>query len=129
MAAQILFADDAPIHHPDAPGLAVFALHHAQNRLHGGDVGTIPIESFVAEGKTFTVDDRRFSYLLAVGPMIPRVAAPHHRIVLRCPFHIRAGQVVEQDIELGYPRGLMYANHTNFAPRLGLAKSLTYGRS
>ena len=24
----------------------------------------------------------------------------------------------------GYPRGLMYANHTNFAPRLGLAKSL-----
>jgi hypothetical protein len=59
--------------------------------------------------------------------MIPRVAAPHHRIVLRCPFHIRAGQVVEQDIELGYPRGLMYANHTNFAPRLGLAKSLPYG--
>jgi hypothetical protein len=24
----------------------------------------------------------------------------------------------------GYPRGLMYANHTNFAPRLGLAQSL-----
>jgi hypothetical protein len=24
----------------------------------------------------------------------------------------------------GYPRGLMYANHTNFAPRLGLAKSI-----
>ncbi len=24
----------------------------------------------------------------------------------------------------GYPRGLMYANHTNFAPRIGLAQSL-----
>jgi hypothetical protein len=24
----------------------------------------------------------------------------------------------------GYPRGLMYANHTNFAPRLGLAQSM-----
>jgi Carboxypeptidase regulatory-like domain len=24
----------------------------------------------------------------------------------------------------GYPRGLMYANHTNFAPRLGLAQSI-----
>ncbi|HLW78731.1 MAG TPA: hypothetical protein VKU44_03945, partial [Terriglobia bacterium] len=26
----------------------------------------------------------------------------------------------------GYPRGLMYANHTNFAPRLGLAQSLPH---
>ncbi len=26
----------------------------------------------------------------------------------------------------GYPRGLMYANHTNFAPRLGLAQSMPH---
>jgi hypothetical protein len=26
----------------------------------------------------------------------------------------------------GYPRGLMYANHTNFAPRLGLAQSIPH---
>ena len=26
----------------------------------------------------------------------------------------------------GYPKGLMYANHTNFAPRLGLAQSLPH---
>jgi len=33
--------------------------------------------------------------------MVARVAALHHGILLRRPFHIAAGQVVEQHIELG----------------------------
>jgi len=33
--------------------------------------------------------------------MIPRVTAPHHRVLLGCAFHVAAGQVIEQHVVLG----------------------------
>ena len=98
---QILLAHDAAIHHPDAPRLAVLALHHAQNRFHRRDIGAVAIEGLVAERKAFAVDDERDHHLLAVRTMIARIAAAHHRILFRRSFHVRARQVVEQHIELG----------------------------
>src|SRR5215469_3295162 len=61
---------------------------------------SICVTHVIAERKTFVVDDQGDDHLLAVRTMVARIAAPHHRISLRGPFHIRAGQIVEQHIEL-----------------------------
>src|ERR1700691_18941 len=68
---QIFLAHDASIHHPDPAGLAVFALHHAQNRLHGRDISTIAVEGFVAKREALAVDDQRDYHLLTVRTMVP----------------------------------------------------------
>src|SRR5262249_29692535 len=70
---QILLAHNAPIKHPDPSRLAVLALYHAQNRLHGGDVSAVAVEGLVAERKAFAVDDERDHHLFAVGPVIARI--------------------------------------------------------
>src|SRR6266700_4626204 len=93
---QILFAHDAAIEHPDPPCLAVLALHHAQDRLHGRNVGTVAIEGLITERKALTIDDERDHHLLTIRTMIPRVAAAHHRILLRRTFYIGARQIVKQ---------------------------------
>src|SRR6516162_10111540 len=80
--------------------LAIFTLHHAQNGFHRGNVGAVAVKRLVAEGKTFAVDDQRNHHLLAVGTMIARVAARHHRVLVRRALYIRARQVIEQHIEL-----------------------------
>ena len=98
---QVLFAHNAAVKHPDPARLAILAFHHAQNRLHRRDVGSIAVESFVAEWESFVVHNQRDHQLLAIWPVIARVTAAHHWILLRRAFHIRAGQVVEQHIELG----------------------------
>src|SRR6266852_6112239 len=74
------------------PTFAVLALYHAQDRLHGRDVGAVAVKRFIAEGETFAVDDQRDHHLLAVGTVIARVAPAHHRILLGHAFYIRAGQ-------------------------------------
>src|SRR5262249_33615241 len=61
---------------------------------------TVAIKSLIAEREPFAVDDKRNDHLLAVGTMIARVAAHHHRILFRRALHVRAGQVIEQHIEL-----------------------------
>src|SRR5581483_5817241 len=98
---EILIAHDAAIHYPDAPRLAVFALHHAQNRFHRRYVRPVAVESLITERETLAVDDQRDYHLFTVRTMIARVTAPHHRILLRRTFHIRARQIVEQHVELG----------------------------
>src|SRR5664280_83760 len=52
---QILLAHHPTIHHPDAPCLTVLTLYHAQDRFHGGHVGTVAIERFIAERKSLAV--------------------------------------------------------------------------
>ena len=78
----------------------MFTLHRAQNRFDGGNIGAVPIEEFVAERETVLVDDQRQNQLLTVGTVIPRIAPPHHGVLFRGSFHIRAGQVIEQHIKL-----------------------------
>ena len=43
---EIVFADHASIHDPDALGLAVFLFHHFDHVLNGGDVGSIARKDF-----------------------------------------------------------------------------------
>src|SRR6516162_1894528 len=66
---QILLTHNAAIEYPDAPRLAVLALHHTQDGLHGGNIRAMAIEGLVAEGKAFAVDDERDHHLLAVRTM------------------------------------------------------------
>src|SRR5712692_4222728 len=71
------------------------------NSLHNsGDIGPVPIEYFIAERKAIGVHDQRQHQLFAVGTMIPRIAPPHQGVVFRRSFHIGAGQVIEQHVEL-----------------------------
>src|SRR5664280_1863893 len=98
---QILLAHDPTIHHPDAPRLTVLTLYHPQNRFHGGHVSTIAIERLIAERESLAVDDQRDHHLFTVRAVIARVSPAHHRVVLRRPFHVAAGQVVKQHIKLG----------------------------
>ena len=97
---QVLFADDAAIEHPHPPRTSVLALHQPHHRFQRGHVGAVALEDLVAERKALRVHDQRNHQLFAVGPVIARVAALHHRVVFRRALHIAAGQVVEQHIEL-----------------------------
>ncbi len=103
--AQILFTDNAAVKNPDPTRLAILAFHHAQNGFHRRHVASVTVERFVTEGESFVVHNQSDHYLLAVGPMIARIAAAHHRILLRRAFHIGAGQVVKQHVELGSEQG------------------------
>ena len=98
---QILFAHNAAIEYPDPSRLAILALYHAQHCLHGRDVAAVAVECFVTEREALVVDDQRDHQLLAVGPMIPGVAAANHRILFRRALHIRARQIVKKHVELG----------------------------
>ena len=97
---QILLAHNAAIEDPDPACLAILALDHAQNRLHGRDVAAVAVECFITEREAFVVDDQCDHQLLAVGPMIPRIAASNHRILFRRAFHISARQIVKKHVEL-----------------------------
>jgi hypothetical protein len=97
---QILLTHNAAIEDPDPACLAILALDHAEHRLHGRYVAAIAVECFITEWETLVVYDQHDHQLLAVGPMIPRVAAANHRILFRRAFHIRAGQIVKKNVEL-----------------------------
>src|ERR1700732_714133 len=97
---QVLFTYHTTIKDPDPPCFPMFPFYRAKNRFHGGNIGAVPIKQFVAERKTVRVDDQRQYQLFEIGAMIPRVTPPHHGVLFRRSFHIRAGQVVEQHIEL-----------------------------
>src|SRR3954453_23092504 len=63
----------------------VLTFHHAQDCFHDRDIRTVAVESFVTEREPLAVDDQRDYHLLAVGTMIARVAAGHHRIASAAP--------------------------------------------
>src|SRR5271166_6052332 len=100
---QHLFGGDAAVHHPDALGLAVLRLdlrkEGAQRRLVGGVAG----ENFVGERKSVGRHDQRDDHLHAVGALVAAVAVPALVAIVarRIGFEIRAGQVVEKDVEAG----------------------------
>ena len=98
---QIRFAHDPAVKHPDPPRPSVLAFHHAHDRFQARHIRAVAAEGFVAQGKTFGVDDERDHHLLAVGPMVARVAPLQQRVLLGLAFHVGAGQVVKQHVELG----------------------------
>src|ERR1017187_5126290 len=84
---QVLLTYDPTIHHPDPPCLPVLPFHHAQDALHRRHVGSVAIESLIAERKSFPVHNQCDHHLFAVRAMIARVAPAHHGVLFCRPFH------------------------------------------
>lgn len=95
---QIVFADDPPIKHPDAPFVAVLGLDPLQHFLQRGHVGAIALEDLVAQRKALTGDHQRHDDLHAVGAMIAAVAAPGFGNLPGLAFKVGAGQIIEEDL-------------------------------
>ena len=97
---QRLFGRNAPIHHPDAPGLAVELFNLLQKHFERGLVGRVARQHFVRQRKTFRRDHQRDDHLHAVKTFVPAVT----KLALvrfrkrRVTFKISARQIVEQHV-------------------------------
>ena len=98
---EIFFAHNATIKNPHPSGTAVFALHGLEHLLKGRHISPVAREDFVGERKTFRGDNQRDNDLLAVRPVIARVAALGFVDFLGLPFKVGARQIVKQHIESG----------------------------
>ena len=99
---QHLLRRNAPVHHPDPLGLAIQFFDPLQKTAQRGFVRRVPRHHFVGQRKTFRRHHQRDDHLHAVRPLVPAVA-----ITTLVPFgkrrialEIRAGQIVEQHLEL-----------------------------
>ena len=88
----------APVHHPDAFGLAVLGLHLLDDPLHGGRVGRVAVEDFVAQGITIRGHDQGDHHLHAVAAAVARIAPLGLGIGRALALKIRAGQVVQEHV-------------------------------
>ena len=77
-----------------APGALFQAREHV---VHGGLILAIAVEDFVGLRKAVPVQDQPDHHLLAIRPMIARIAALGLRVTRALPFEVRRGQVVEVD--------------------------------
>jgi hypothetical protein len=79
----------------------VFALHGLKHLLQGRHISSVALEDFVGERKPFRGDNQRDDDLLAVGPVIARVAALGLLDFLGLAFKVGARQIVKQHIDSG----------------------------
>ena len=98
--SDVLGAGHPAIHHPDALGHSVARLHRSHDLFHGGHVGAIAGEHFVAQRHPLAGDHQGDADLFAVGPMIAAVAALGQRVALGQAFEVGAGHIVEQQVVL-----------------------------
>ena len=97
---KVCGARHAAVGNPDASHHTVARLHGGHDRLQGARIVGVAGEHLVAERKAVEGHHQRDAYLLAVGAMVARVAAPGLRVGFRQAFEIRAGDVVEQHLVL-----------------------------
>jgi hypothetical protein len=100
-ALEIFFAHNATIKDPHPSSTTVFALHGIEHLLKGGHFSPVAREDFVGERKTFRGDNQRDNDLLAVWPVIARVATLGFVDFLGLPFKVGARQIVKEHIESG----------------------------
>ncbi len=100
---QHLFGGDAAVHHPDALGLAVLRLDLRKEGAQGRLVRGVAGENVVGERKAVGRHDERNDHLHAVWALVAAVAVPAlvALVARRIGFEIRAGQIVEKDVEAG----------------------------
>ena len=84
-------------HHRRAAAPAGPLLQRRQHLVHGGAILAIAIEDLVGLRKPVAVQDQPHNHLLAVGPVIARVAALGLRILRALAFKVGGRQVVEVD--------------------------------
>ena len=79
----------------------MFALHSLEHLLERRHISPVASEDFVGEGKTFRGYHQCDNDLLAVRPVIARVATLGFVDFLGLPFKVAARQIVKQHIESG----------------------------
>src|SRR6266404_5149762 len=67
---QVLLAHHAAVENPYATCFPMLTLDGAQDRFDRCDIGTVPIEKLVAEGKPVLINDQCQHQLLAVRTMV-----------------------------------------------------------
>ena len=100
LSCEILLAHHAAIERPDALGLAITGLHRGDNLLQRRRIVAIAGEHFVTERQPAPRHHQTDADLLAVGPMVARVAALGQRIGVGLALEVRARYVVQQQIVL-----------------------------
>jgi hypothetical protein len=97
---DVLAAGHAAIHHPDPLGQTETGLHRPHDLFHGGDVHSVAVEDLVAERDPLPGDHQSDADLLAVGPVVPAVAALRLRVPCGQALEVGTGDVVEQKVVL-----------------------------
>ena len=95
---DVVFARHPAIHHPDPAGPAVEPFDVPDHLFQRGRVVAIAGEDFVAQRHAAAAHHQGDVDLLAVRPMIARIAPLRLRVLLRLTFKVGAGHVVQQQV-------------------------------
>jgi hypothetical protein len=97
--SDVRLGDHAPVHHPDAFGLAVFFLPLAHGGLDGAHIGAVAGKHLEAERQALRRADQADADLFVAAALVARVAALGLGIAPGLTFKIRARHIVEQKLE------------------------------
>ena len=97
--SDVRLGDHAPVHHPDAFGLAVFFFHLTHDGLDGAHIGPVAGKHLEAERQALRRADQADANLLVAAALVTRVAALGLGIAPGLTFKIRARHIVEQRLE------------------------------
>jgi len=97
---QVLLRSNAAVKNPHPPCGAKARFHGLDDLRKGHRVMGVASEDLVVNGKAVRRHHQGEHDLLAVGPVITRIAALDQRVVLHQPFKKAAGQIAKQQIEL-----------------------------
>ena len=98
--AQDGFGRNAAIHHPHPPRFSVGLFDVFQKRPQRLMFRRVAIHHFVCQRKSVRRDHQRDHHLQTVRSVVAAVAAFGFRILLHLSFEVRAGQVVQQHLEV-----------------------------
>src|SRR5205814_1044493 len=93
---QIFLISHAAIHHHSGARFPAGALLQTiQHLSHRGTVLAVAVEDFMRFRKTVAVQHQAYEHLLAIGPLIPRVAALGLRVARGLALEVSRGQIVQ----------------------------------
>jgi len=98
---QVLFADHAPVHHPDPPLVAVLQPEFLDDFLHGRDIPPVAVEDLIGHRQSLGGHDQTDAQLHAVRTLIARMPALGLRVAGHLALEVGRGDVVEQEVERG----------------------------
>ncbi len=98
---QDLFGGNTTIHHPNALGPTIGVFDVLKKLPQRRAIRCVAIHDFISQWKAIRRHDQSDDHLQAVRPAITTVAAFGLGIPLHLAFEVGAGQVVEQDFEIG----------------------------
>ena len=98
---QNLFGRDAAVHHPDPLRPAVGRFDLRQEIPQRRPIRGVAVHHFVGQRKSIGGHHQCDHHLQTVRPPIPAIATLSLGILLHLPFEVGAGQIVEQNFEVG----------------------------